>query len=121
MRFLALDVGTRRTGIAYYDDELRIVLPLDTISHFSFDELFAEVERIVRDRGVGHIFVGHPLLPSGIEGSQVALVRQFLGFLERAGLSHSLIDERYSTPRSSIADGNAIAACSLLEMGISKR
>ena len=35
MRYLALDVGTRRTGIAYLDEDVGVPLPLNTINHTS--------------------------------------------------------------------------------------
>ncbi|MEN9561714.1 MAG: Holliday junction resolvase, partial [Candidatus Parcubacteria bacterium] len=38
MRYLALDIGLRRTGVAYGDDN-RIALPLDTLEHDSMQEL----------------------------------------------------------------------------------
>lgn len=121
MRLLALDIGTRRTGVASYDDGTKIVLPLDTITHTSFDDLLREVESIVRARRIDHVFLGLPLLPSGKEGAQGTLVRQFEALLRNLNIPSSFIDERYTTPRTGESDGNAAAACSILQNAISSR
>lgn len=121
MRYLALDIGTRRTGVAFYSDETKIVMPLDTIEHASFDELFDAVKKLVADRSIDSIVIGLPLLPSGSEGSQANVVRQFVSRLEKVHIAHSFLDERYTTPRSTHSDGNADAACSLLQMAISRQ
>lgn len=115
MRLLALDIGTRRTGVAYYDDATKIVLPLDTITHTSVEELLTKVEKVIALRMINHVYIGLPLLPSGVEGAQASSVRSFGSRLQRAGIPHSFVDERYTTPRGKDSDGDAQAACSLLQ------
>ena len=99
MRYLGLDIGTRRTGVAYADDATGIPLPLETISHDSFDDLMIALDELITKRKIDYIVVGLPRLLSGEEGSQAQLVR---GFSERMkskwNLPLTLIDERYSTP-----------------------
>ncbi len=123
MRLLALDVGTRRTGIAYLDTVVGIPLPLDTIHHTTADELMTQVLRLSAERKIEKFIVGLPRLPSGDEGSQAAVSRQIGAALEKAGASVSFVDERYTSRKGgthknmipvSKFDGDAAAACALL-------
>ena len=123
MRTLALDVGTRHTGVAYMDSEVGIPLPLDTIDHGTRDELIDAVVKLIAERRVDEVIVGLPLLPSGDEGAQVRESRSVADELQRRGFAVEMRDERYTTPKSSRGeggvpasnfDGNAAAACALL-------
>jgi putative Holliday junction resolvase len=116
MRLLGLDVGTRKTGVSFYDQRTDIVLPLSTLHHTSKDELIAEVMNLVHEKGIDSIVVGLPLLPSGKEGSQSRHSVEISTALRAKGLQVELCDERYTTPRTSRSlDGNAAAAVDILE------
>ena len=123
MRYLALDVGTRRTGVAYLDSNIGIPLPLDTILHTSEKQVIDAVMTIIRERKIDRVIVGLPLLPSGVEGSQAAESRKIGMALQTAGITVDYRDERYTTPAPSQhknalptqkIDGDAAAACALL-------
>lgn len=118
MRLLSLDIGTRHTGAAFYDDANGVVLPLDTIEHTSEEELLNAVAKLIEERHIDHVYVGLPLLPSGKDGSQSGIVRTIFAEIEALGPPCSLIDERYTTPKSGQSDGNAAAACSLLNIAL---
>ena len=127
MRFLSLDIGTRRTGVAYLDTDVGIPLPLDTLIHTSSSELVTAVMEIVRERKIDRIIVGLPLLPSGDEGSQANISREVGSSLGKHGLTIEYADERYSSPRNSAHknvipsknyDGDASAACAILSQKI---
>lgn len=114
IRTLALDIGTRRTGVAYCDDSNGIPLPLETIKHASEEEFTAQVFSLAQSRKVDAIVVGLPLLPSGQEGAQSKSVRAYAATLEKLGIPLSFLDERYTTPQQTAPDGDALAACSIL-------
>ena len=120
MRLLSVDVGSRRTGIAFFDESVGIPLPLDTVEHETLDDLLIAVKRILSERSVGTVIVGLPLLLSGKEGEQCTYVRDFLGLLEKEAIPFRLIDERYTTPNSRQFDGDAAAACTLLQMALER-
>jgi len=121
MRYLALDIGTKKTGVAFYDDATGIPLPLETITHASKDEFATHVEELARTRMVDKIVCGLPLLPSGEEGMQATIVREYTALLESRGFPCSLFDERYTTPRDErSSDGNASAACMILHSFLSQ-
>jgi putative transcription antitermination factor YqgF len=115
VRLLALDIGTRHTGIAFGETEMGVPLALETIEHQTPEELADFVCGIARERKIDRVIVGLPLLPSGSEGSQSDFVRGVAEILERNGLSCSFLDERYTTPRHGESNGDAAAACNLLQ------
>lgn len=125
MKVLALDIGTRRTGVAYLDSEVGIPLPLDTLIHTTDDMLNDAVLKIVRERKIDRVIVGLPLLPSGEEGAQAAVSRRVGERIAQSGVAMEYRDERYTTPNStadgpppSSFDGDAAAACKLLNQPI---
>ncbi len=125
MRLLALDIGTRRTGVAYCDTDAGVPVPLDTIAHRTKEELRDAVKKISDERRIDTIVIGVPYLPSGGEGSQTRIVRGYGLLLEALGPEVVYKDERFSTPRRKMAakrnasfplaeDDNAQAAVSIL-------
>lgn len=115
MKLLALDIGAKRTGVAFADEEMGIALPLQTIEHSTPEELLASLQVIVKERSIDRCIVGLPLLLSGAEGSQAELVRSYVQILEEGlSLPFQFRDERLTTPRQQLSDGDAAAACTLL-------
>ena len=131
MRIMALDIGKRRTGVAYLDQDVGIALPLDTIHHKTTEELFLALTPLLQQRRVERLVLGLPLLPSGEEGEQSRYVRGIGEHMATLGVPVEYRDERYSTPSFTSAkalrhspppgqyDGDAAAACSLLSTFIS--
>ncbi len=121
MRILALDIGLRRTGVAFCDETNGIPFPLDTLQHSSLEEFAELVGRLVSERSIGTILIGLPLLPSGAEGEQSTSVRQYAAALESLGVEVEFLDERYTTPHSTLGDGDALAASSILTVYLDRK
>lgn len=113
-RFLALDIGTKRTGVAFLDEDIQIPLPLETLHHNSVSSLLEQLATLIAERHIDQLIVGLPLLPSGEEGAQSTLVRSIAEQMQSRGWHVSFKDERYTTPRGKSADPDAIAALNLL-------
>ncbi|MDO8468612.1 MAG: Holliday junction resolvase RuvX [Candidatus Peribacter sp.] len=113
-RILAIDLGTKRTGVAYLDEDIQIPLPLETLHHDSVSSLVEQLALLIAERHIDRLIVGLPLLPSGEEGSQARLVRSVFEQMVSRGWSVTLKDERYTTPRGKSADPDALAALNLL-------
>jgi putative Holliday junction resolvase len=75
MRYLAIDYGGRRTGLAICDAQETIASPLAVLQ--GQKDLVAQIARIVASEGVGGIVVGLPLNMDDSEGPQAKLVRAF--------------------------------------------
>ncbi len=103
-RFLGIDYGTKRIGIALSDPDARIVSPARVMEAKGSPAADAEaVIALAADLGVDAFVVGLPLNMDGTESEQTRLTRAFARELEsrRAGAVH-LWDERLS---SHAADG----------------
>ena len=119
MKILSLDTGMRHTGVAFYDDSVGIVLPLQTIDHQTDQELVDTVRELCSKRAVTQLVVGWPLLPSGNEGQQVKHVRGVETLLQSLCIPIDTIDERY-TNASESGDDHSAAACEILRTWIQK-
>jgi len=131
MRILSLDIGTKRTGVAYIDEEeIGIVMPLETISSTTEKDFVEQVRSLALKKRVQKLIVGLPYLPGGEEGAQAKFVRERAKALEALGTPLLFVDERYSSRTSSPAlskkagsgeslDPNKQAAIAILEAFLS--
>ena len=114
MNYLALDIGERRTGVAFCDSESAVPVALETLKHQSFNELLSFIEVIAQDKSVDKLILGLPLLLDGSEGAQVEKVKEFAGMLETSGFPYEFIDERYSSTRDKGSDKDVSASLAIL-------
>jgi putative Holliday junction resolvase len=103
MKWLALDVGERRIGVAVSDGTGLIATPLTTIRRASKVEDFARIAGLIREQQAGGVVIGHPLNRDGSAGPQARRVEKYAQALELAlqgeGLDAPVIlwDEYLST------------------------
>jgi putative Holliday junction resolvase len=98
-RFLALDVGNRRIGVAVSDELGLTAQPVLTLErrHNSREDL-RSLGRLARRYGVAGIVVGNPVHLSGELSPQTAKTQAFAAALgELTGLPIHLWDERLTT------------------------
>lgn len=117
-RYLALDVGDRRIGLAVGDEGGGIARPLRTLTRRALAADVAAIGQLARTEEVTALLIGLPLTLRGDEGPQAARVRRFAGSLAALGLPVELHDERYTTTEAALqgaADVDAGAATILLE------
>ena len=98
-RYLGLDVGNRRIGVAVSDELGLMAQPVMTLErNRSRREDLRSLARLCRRFGVAGIVVGHPLHLSGEAGTQAAKTQAFAAELgELTGLPIHLWDERLTT------------------------
>lgn len=65
MRWLALDIGAKRVGVALSDSEERVVSPHTAIPFGSPQDLAKRVGKLVESLGVESVLVGMPTTRSG--------------------------------------------------------
>jgi putative Holliday junction resolvase len=75
-RLLALDLGTRRVGVAVSDEMRLTVRPLPAISRGSWKKLVANVSQIVREFDAKELVLGLPLRLDGTQGDAAREVRR---------------------------------------------
>jgi putative Holliday junction resolvase len=95
---LALDLGSRRIGIAVSDETDRIALPHGTLARRGLRRDLESVAALIRERRVEEIVVGLPVHMNGSEGSEARDARTFADALAKAsGLPVECLDERWSS------------------------
>lgn len=98
MRYLALDVGNKRVGVAVGSSEARIATPLTVIERTSVEQDAARILVIAREYEVEQIIVGLPRNADNSTSEQETLTRAYIAQLESAlHLPITFYDERYST------------------------
>ena len=115
MRYLAIDYGLKRVGLAICDTGETIVSPLRLlkVDPSRPQRLIEQLERIITEHRVEAVVVGLPLNMDDSEGPQAKLTRRFAKQLNKAVDKPVLFqDERLS---SEAADGM------LAESGLSRK
>lgn len=93
-RFLAIDYGKKRLGLALSDETKSLAFAQPYILTADWDKLL----KFIKTKEVEKILVGLPKSLSGAEGAAAIAARQFGERLaEATGLGVQFIDERFST------------------------
>ncbi len=97
MRFLGLDVGSKKTGISISDEMGRIAFPYKTIETTKLKE---EVEKIKKEKKISTIILGESINNSGEQNPIMKLINKFANDFEKSGFVIKFIREDYSTMQS---------------------
>ena len=96
MRYLAIDHGSQRIGLAICDPQETMALPLRVLE--GKDRLCERIAQIVQGESVQAVVVGLPLNMDDTEGPQAKAVRRFVKELsDHLSVPIHLFDERLST------------------------
>jgi putative holliday junction resolvase len=80
MRIMALDIGTKRIGVAVSDELFMTAQGRETIYRSSSDADMAKIKKIVNEDGVSEIVAG---LPINMNGSHGPKVKETMDFVEK--------------------------------------
>lgn len=110
-RVLAIDLGTKRTGIAVTDVLKIIANPLETVET---SKLIAYLEDYIKKESVDTIVVGHP---KSLDGTDTQMTQPALNLRGRLANKYPdikvvLVDERFTSK---------MALRSMIEMGSKKK
>lgn len=117
--YLALDIGRKKTGVAYTNDSFLVPVSLQTISTLDPAARLHHIKQYCLQHAVTHIIVGLPLLPSGEKGAQARYTMQIVSALQTilpASIQVVYIDERYTSSTSNTTDTDAAAAIKILQI-----
>lgn len=96
MRYLAIDYGTKRTGLAICDQAETIASPLTVIR--GQKELLKKISEVIEKENVDAVVLGLPLNMDGSQGTQTKLVLKFAAQLQNClDIPVFLQDERLSS------------------------
>ena len=115
VRFIGLDLGSKRIGVSICDERQSIATPYKTINKTSTDELIEELKIIIKDNNIGGIIIGNPINMDGSMGRSAQSVNDVASNISKSiKLPVILWDERLSTV-------GAFNLSSLLDVNVSKR
>jgi|TARA_Y100000294_G_C8368200_1_gene261598 putative Holliday junction resolvase len=77
MRYLAVDLGDKRTGIAVGDDELKMAQPVCVLDIPIGDQLIEGIIKIISEQAADEIVIGLPLNMDGSLGSRAETTKTF--------------------------------------------
>jgi len=98
MRYLAIDLGDKRTGIAVGSDGPGIVSPLTVLEIPAGPRLLEAVVKVIDEQDPGAVVIGLPLNMDGTEGPSARAARQFGDAVARAAeLPIHFQDERLTS------------------------
>lgn len=75
MKHLGIDYGEKRIGVAVSDDSGMLAFPFATVENAP--AAFSEIQRIVKEEGVGMVVVGVPMSFSGGMSAQARVIERF--------------------------------------------
>ena len=115
VRFIGLDLGSKRIGVSICDERQSIATPFKTINKTNTNELIDQLKVIVEENNIGGIIVGNPVNMDGTLGRSSQSVNDVASNISKSvDLPVILWDERLSTV-------GAFNLSSLLDVNVSKR
>lgn len=98
MRYLAIDFGERRIGVAVSDDDERLAVPVGIVDRHDDRTAIGELRELAQQREAQGLVVGRPTTPDGDTGESEPRIRRFAERLARATkLPIHWIDETLTT------------------------
>jgi len=117
MRYLAIDLGDKRTGLAVGTDVLRSAEPVRGVEASGDAQQLDAIGAAIEEFGPDALVLGLPMNMDGTEGDRAKAARGFADALrERFGLPVELVDERLTS-----ADADAQMAQTGLSHGQKKQ
>jgi putative Holliday junction resolvase len=98
LRYLGLDLGRKRIGLALSDETGLIASPIGVIQVRNQEQVFTEILRRVAENEVGKLVIGLPIQLNGKEGIEAERARAFATELQpRLSIPIMFMDERLSS------------------------
>ena len=98
MRYLAIDLGDKRTGLATGDDETKLVSPVGVLEIPRGEALVDAIMKAIDEHEPGAIVIGLPLNMDDTEGDRAKIAREFASEMtKRCELPVHLQDERLTS------------------------
>jgi putative Holliday junction resolvase len=115
VRFIGLDLGSKKIGVSICDEKQSIATPFKTINKTNTNELIEQLKTIIKENSIGGIIIGNPINMDGSLGRSAQSVNDVASNISKSiELPVILWDERLSTV-------GAFNLSSLLDVNVSKR
>lgn len=98
-KYLAIDYGDKRVGIAVSDENKEVSFPRDFLEYVSEKQLLATLTKICEEDGIVKIILGLPIMMDGQLGDRARKTQLFHAKLKEAmpKMDITFFDERLST------------------------
>lgn len=106
MRYLCLDYGLKRIGVAVSDENGRIAFPAGVIINYSNNAVLKDITKKIKKEKIGCIVVGLPMGLNGKETRQTHITKQFIELLRKTVLIPVETENEMLTSRMAIASGS---------------
>jgi len=101
MRYLALDHGTKRIGVAVSDELKMIAQPLEYILTEPFETFLVRLKKIMAEKEVELVFIGMPRNMDGTYGPAAQKVQEFIAQLKpEISVPIKTLDERLTSAQA---------------------
>jgi putative Holliday junction resolvase len=126
MNILSVDFGAKHIGLALADSELKIAMPFRILEFKNKNQLFVELQKIIKAEKVGQIIIGRPIGLNGRITDQTKLTDNFVNsFKRQTEIPLSVFDEKMTSKLASKMLGgkkenHSIAAAIILQDYFSK-
>ncbi len=108
MKYLGVDYGEKRIGLARADEELKVPTPYKTISTNKEVEKIEKLASIIKKENFDKIIIGLPLSTDNSENEATQKVREFVDKLkQKVEAEFEFIDERFSSQEADSMGGAA--------------
>jgi len=115
VRFVGLDLGSKRIGVSICDERQLIATTFKTINKTNTNELINELKIIIEEYNIGGIIVGNPINMDGSIGRSAQSVNDIASNISKSIIIPVILwDERLSTV-------GAFNLSSQLDVNVSKR
>tara|TARA_B110001454_G_scaffold135397_1_gene125949 strand:+ start:473 stop:928 length:456 start_codon:yes stop_codon:yes gene_type:complete len=115
VRFIGLDLGSKRIGMSICDEKQSIATPYKTINKTNTNELIDDLKLIIKENNIGGLIIGNPLNMDGSIGRSAQSVNDVASNISKSiDLPVILWDERLSTV-------GAFTLSGLLDVNVTKR
>jgi len=115
VRFIGLDLGSKRIGVSICDERQSIATPFKTINKTNTNDLITELKIIINENNIEGIIIGNPINMDGSMGRSAQSVNDVANNISKSiNLPVILWDERLSTV-------GAFNLSSQLDINVSKR
>lgn len=84
MKYLGIDYGSKRVGIATSDQHGKISFPKKILYNRGNQYLFDQLESFIKEEGIVRVVVGLPIGLDGKDTEQTRIIREFADKLKKA-------------------------------------
>ena len=115
LRFIGLDLGSKRIGVSICDERQSIATPFKTINKTNTNELIYELKKIISEYNIKGLIIGNPINMDGSSGRSAQSANDISKNIDQeTDIDVCLWDERLSTV-------GAFNLSSQLDINVSKR